>query len=265
MGNSFRFGLGLATLLAVAGALLGWQHLATLRLRSELDAKRARAREVAGLQDANARLRAAELTPAEREHRREERDAWSALLGELEAMRRRTAAGATTKPSPAMPATPAAPQTPPSLKEGPVAAALWRNVGQATPEAAFETALWAAAAGDMEALAQALALDEPTRARVAASFDRLPAALRQDIGSPERMVALLTAKHVPLGSAQIITQFGSQAEESRLVAKVTEPDGISRELFLTLRVQDERWRLLVPPQALVKYLAFLQGKPAPPP
>jgi hypothetical protein len=258
MARPLHFRLFLALLLAAAGGVVAWQHRATARLREELAGRRARADEVARLQEANARLQSDPIVPAERERRRAEREAWTALAGEIEAMRRRAAAGNAAAPPANLPR-PAPRENPTTLRDGPLAAAQWRNVGQATPEAALETALWAAAGGDVRMLADSLIIDADTRAQAAAVFDRLPAMVRQDVGSAEGLVALLTAKHIPLGVAHIVDHLGTAPDEARLVTYVTETNGLSREVMLTLRARDDRWRLVVPQQAMTKYVAFLQG------
>jgi hypothetical protein len=49
-----------------------------------------------------------------------------------------------------------------------------------------------------------------------------------------------------------------------VVAQLTDLEGRKRDLSFTAREREGRWRLVVPPQVMTKYTAFLQGKPAEP-
>ena len=239
----------------IAGVLM-WRHRTQVTLRDELNRQQHAAAEERRVKAELAGLRAQQLSPAEFARRREERAAWVALAGEIEAQRSRMEV---KKPA-APPGSAAAP--PRSLKDLPLAAGAWRDAGQETPAAAFETVLWAAASGEVEKLAAGLELDEATRSAAATIFNRLPPALQREVGTPEQLVALLTARDVPLGSAWILGQSDEQPKETRMVAQLADAEGKKRDLLFTLRETEGRWRLVVPEQVMTKYTAFLQGKPA---
>lgn len=242
----------------VAAGGLAWQHRATMDLRLELIRRKRAAAEEKWVKAEQVRLLAQQVPPEELARRREEREAWVALAAEIKTLRDRIETKKTA------PEAKPAPEQPRSLKDAPLAAAEWRDAGQATPAAAFETVLWAAAGGEVEKLAAGLELDDATRSGAAAIFDRLPPALRREVGSPEQLVALLTARDVPLGSAWIRDESAGRPQESRVVAQLTDRDGKKRDLSFTAREHEGRWRLVVPPQAMTKYTAFLQGKPVEP-
>jgi hypothetical protein len=254
MRRPFRFFVFLAWLVAIIAAGLAWQHRATSALRAELAERERAAREEKRVSDEQAALHARQVSPEERAARQEEHEAWVALTGEIATQRTRLGA---KKPVAAPKPRSSAPHT---LKEAPVGADEWRDVGQKTPAAAFETALWAAAGGDLAKLASTLELDDATRETAAAYFDRLPAALQREVGTPDQLVALLTARAVPLGSAWILGQFDEQPGESSVLARLADAEGNKRELMLLLRAHEGSWRLVVPPQAMAKYTSFLQGK-----
>jgi len=165
-----------------------------------------------------------------------------------------------------------------------------KNRGQGTATATVETALWAAAGGDVEALKNLLQLDEPVRARAGAMLARLPDAMRATYASPEHLVAAFTTKAIPLGDAQLVWQHQLTPDEAVACVFMKNPDASlatdaaaplpieSREealqrasrprpektppmappnqktiaTYLSLRRTDEGWRLVVPMSAVVK-------------
>lgn len=258
MHRPIRFFVILAWLVAVIAGGLAWQHRRTAALRAELAERQRAAREAKQVNDEQAALRARQVSPGELAARQEEYQAWVALAGEIETQRSRLEA----KKAPPVPKlAPAAPRTAAhTLKDSPVQAGEWRDAGQATPAAAFETALWAAAGGDLAKLAATLELDDATRDTATAYFDRLPAALQREVGTPDQLVALLTARAVPLGSAWILGQFDEQPGESSVLARLTDAEGNKRELMLLLRGHEGSWRLVVPPQVMTKYTGLLRGE-----
>jgi len=249
--------IGALTLAVVAG--LGWQHHATTELRGEIARLRTLSAQKARLSAAHQRLAAAQASAADVENLRAERARVSALRAELEAMRSRAEVSARrsalrtvseTGPKPAAH----------SLKEHAVPAGEWKNVGRATPEAAFETALWAAAGGDIETLAGLLVLDADARAKAEALLASLPEAMQGQLVTPERLIALLTAKDVPLGSAKILGQFLNQGE-TKLVAQLLDPDGKSKLATLSLRAEGGRWGFGVSGKIVERYATMLRTPP----
>lgn len=80
----------------------------------------------------------------------------------------------------------------------------WQNRGHATPDAAIETTLWAAAGGDVATLGNLLSMDPETRAKAEAILAQLPNGARERYGTPEDLIADFTVKSIPLGSAQLV-------------------------------------------------------------
>jgi len=245
----------LAALVAVVLAVLGRQRNAAAGLRSEIARQGNQARELAQLQAENQRLAAGQPTAAQLETALAERAAVTQLRTELAAMQRRAAEATRAAPRPAA-TTPPAP-TPLSLKQGVLGFQLWKNAGQATPDAAFETVLWAAAGGDIDTLAGLLAFDPEARNEAGALFGRLPEAVRREFATPERLVAVLTAKDVPLGSANITGEYPTP-DDTKVAAQIFDAEGKHKVATFSLRADGDHWRLVVPAQAVRNYSTWLR-------
>ncbi len=101
----------------------------------------------------------------------------------------------------------------------------WRNRGQATPQAALETALWAAAGGDVASLRQTLFFGEETRTKAEALLAQLSSAARERYATSEDLVAEFTVKSIPLGWAQLVwfNQNGEDTATAGLFLQHTAP------------------------------------------
>jgi hypothetical protein len=241
----------LGTLVVATLCGLGWQHRQSIGLREEIVRQRAVAQEQARLQAEHRQLVAAQMTEPELADLIARRMVGEQLRTQLATMQRREAAS-----PPA--ATVEAKAEIPSLIGNSVAARLWQNAGQATPAAAFQTTLWASAAGDIDALADLLAFDVGARSEAAATFDRLPGALQSELGTPERMIALLTAMDVPLGRASIVGQFPTPTD-TKVAAQLIDVEGRLKTAVFSLRADGDRWRLVVPAQVVQKYAGWLHA------
>jgi len=151
-------------------------------------------------------------------------------------------------------AKPDATRPPPSILEESVAYTEWRNAGQADPAAAVETALWAAAGGDIDHLARILTVG-PAADQVTDLFARLPADLRTEYREPLRLLALLTSADVPLTAARLNTFDIGETDRRVVVAVITMPDHPPRIVQLdTVRdPRDSLWRIVIPATALARY------------
>ncbi len=252
MRPTLRSYLVLATVLGVTAAVLGWQQRTTAELRGKIGRQRAETREVARLQAANQRLAAAQPTEEELTDLLARQVTLDQLRAERITMQRREEEMA--QPVVAGPAAP-------SLKGNSVGYKLWRNVGQATPAAAFETALWAAAAGDLDALAGLLAFDDEAKKQATAAFDRLPAAMQDELGTPEKLIALLTAVDVPLGRASILGEVSTPAG-TKVTSQLIDAAGRSKVTLFTLQPDGDSWRLKVPAGVVAKYDGWLRAAAA---
>lgn len=257
MRGAKRILIGVAVL-SVGAVWIGVQQFQAGReLCAELADLRHRQIEEARLRSENPRLRDAQVQASELEGLRADHAAVVRLRGEIEALRQR-AEGA-GKAAEAMVAAPPKEYVP-SILDGPMPANMWKNAGGATPVAAVETVLWAAAGGDIDALAGRLTFDAGVRAKAEALLAGLPEATRASYGSPEQFIAALTAKDVPLGNAKIYdTKY--EIDNSRfMIAEVRDTaGGKPRQVQLRLRETGGEWKLLVRADVIKNYAAALKG------
>lgn len=277
-------------LLLLIGALAGigivwvFHRAATDELQTQLARARQESTEVASLQREHERL--LRLQQETEEQVRRERAAAELARAEQEQAARH-------KPAQRPPAS--------TLTVGEwLPPAGWRNRGQATPTAAVETALWAAAGGDVAKLQGMLQLDESVRAKAAEMLARLPENARAAYASPEQLIAAFTIKSVPLGDAQLVWQHQPGPDEAVACVLVKNPDAVivapgapplpvraeTREeailrasrrsaektppmapvnqrtiaTYLSLRRTDSGWRLVVPVSAVEKIAKELGGR-----
>lgn len=262
MRSNSKFFLFIAGLILVFAILLKRQRQAAAQLQDEIASRRVAADEWTRLNAEHQHLVAAQVKPDDLKQLAAERHAVSALLVEIEAMKHRADSMARSPRQPAVEK-----PTPSLMERGPVPASHWKNAGQATPGAAFETLLWASAGGDLDSLVRVLDLDSLARMEATEVLDQLPSAMRKEIGTPERLVALMTAKDAPMGSAEILSAYEAAAANDashapatrKLNARVVDAEGNSTELLLDLRADNGTWRLVVPDAAIKKYGALLHA------
>ncbi|MDB6095189.1 MAG: hypothetical protein JWM32_2751 [Verrucomicrobia bacterium] len=123
----------------------------------------------------------------------------------------------------------------------------WENRGRATPDAAVETMLWAAAGGDVAALKNTLEFDQASRAQAAAIMAKLPETSRRSAGTPEDLLAFAIAGNVPLESVQPVAQQQSSEDEVVQYMRFRNANGQTRQVYLTLHRAPDGWKLRVPP------------------
>ncbi|MBI5771985.1 MAG: hypothetical protein HZA93_29700 [Verrucomicrobia bacterium] len=240
-------------MVGAGGFALWWQHESQMRMQRELGELRRQGSERARLREANRRLAEAQPTPNELENLRADHAALSLLRVEIAALqaRARMADEQWAVRSSAR-----------FAAGGKVPAGDWKNAGATTPSAALETILWAAAGGDVEAFAKHLLLpDERSRQRATALLESLPPEMRAHYGTPERLIAFLASKDVPLGAAQVLARNSGKAPTSseQVRLQLTAPDGKTKDLILRLTQQGDGWKLVVPEWAIAKYFVVLKG------
>ena len=248
----------IALLGGLAALLLIRQHRITVQLQNEIFSKRAEAVKEARLHEEHRKLVAQQVSPAELEELRAERASIAALRSEIEKMKRRAEASART-----MAAAPPQHTSAATLGDGPIAAQFWKNAGRATPEFALETALWAAAGGDVDTLTGLLLFEPEAQSKADGIFERLPAALRQELGTSRQLIALMVAKDAPLSSAQIIDRGWAEGG-AQLKTLLTDEQGKSKSTQFSLRLEGTSWRFIVPARAVERYAAQLQAPVGPP-
>jgi hypothetical protein len=143
-----------------------------------------------------------------------------------------------------------------------VPASEWKNAGNATPIATFETALWAGAGGDVDAFAKTLLLfGGPVQRAAQALLDSLPDSRRAQFGSPERLIAFLTIKDVPLGAVEVrqsTEMNGWPLPAQTMQVLLTAADGKQRDTTLVFMNPGDGWKLVVLESVVAKYAAMLK-------
>ena len=140
-----------------------------------------------------------------------------------------------------------------------LAASQWKNAGRETPAAAMETIYWAALAGELEVLAEALLIPEEDRAKVDAWFAGLSETTRQQYGSPEQLIGLLVAKDAgPLTGMQVLAQNEISDTDVLLRVRFATDDGAVDSADYLLRRTENGWRLVVPADGVEWFARHLQ-------
>lgn len=241
---------GIAAVALIAAAAIGWQEHVRATWQRRIEVAQSHLREVRRIPAENARAGGGSLPTVTDDDLAAAHADLATLSRELEA--KRAIGGPAALP-------------PGRFGVGArLAATEWRNAGNATPEATFETVLWAAAGGDVDTFAGALTYVGPSDAKAArALFDTLPAAVQSKYGTPEKLIAALTIPDVPLGAVQI-NDWSDAAERrpSRLVSALfTGPDGATKQRTLIFLRRNDGWKLAVTKAALARYALQLAGDP----
>jgi hypothetical protein len=233
--------------------LLVAQRTTGKAMRSEIVRLSEEMREPARLVVENRRLRAAQVTTAELNALRADRAEVARLRDEIDTLRRSAdqKASAVAKSAPK--------EYVPSILDGPLPPSAWRNAGASTPGAALETVLWAAAGGDTAVLAARLVFDAGVGAKAEALLAGLPEATRAQYGSPEQLIAALTAKDVPLWNTKIYDTKAEYEGARMMVAQWSDGEKRPSSVRLMLRQEGGEWRVVVPQSAVEKYAAALKS------
>jgi len=240
--------------MAVAAAVWFDARSSARQLQAQLDSLREQRRELLALQSERARLHgsiaALDAAMAEHEHPLETPEI--------------------AKPIPA--------PAPFALGEW-MPCAGWSNIGQSTPRAALETALWAAAGGDVIAMQSLLEMDPAAQSKAEKLLDQLSPAARSTYVTPEALIASVTMRNIPLTEAQVAWYHESDRDHAAIgvlfanpersreaVAKIAagkqdnSPPTLSdnrttKMALLALRRSSSGWRLVVPVSAVDRIAA----------
>ncbi len=243
----------LITLAVIGGAALGWEHLTLAPLRAEVEGLRGAERQLARERMEQRRFEALAVSASEWERLRVERTEIDRVRSELAELRHERE---TTVPAAA-----AENLMPDRLSVGQIVpAAGWKNRGANTPPAPLETALWAAAGGDVPSFAALLWLDVPARTAAQRLLDRLSPEMRAQYDTPERLLAFLSIQDAPLGSVQVRGWSQPQGSQPLMTdLTLTALDGKQRDVTLPLFRVENQWKLIVVERTVEKYAAMLQA------
>jgi hypothetical protein len=226
----------LLALAFAAGAALWLQRQAAAQLRDEITLLRDQNRELARLRAENLRLAAALPPTAELEQLRADHAAVVRLRAELEKTKDHLQARERALTSPPL-----------------IPASEWKNAGRATPVAAVETFLWAAARHDTDAVAAMLGFGGNLRQSVDAFFSALPEALRTQYGTVDRLLAEFMTKDLPLAAMRLPAGPQSSSDWGCVFnVYLEDKNGFAKDNTIVLLRADDGWRLAVLPQTAQK-------------
>jgi hypothetical protein len=256
-----RTGLGwliIGLLLAGGGFLVARQRIDAAQLQSECELLRGDMRELARLRAENQRLTLAAPTADKLAELRAGHAAVAALRAKNNELRAQIDAAERERAEKKS-------RPPGRFQEGvAMPAKEWRNAGAGTPEAALETALWAAAGGDVEALARGISLAADARGPAHELLATVPDAMRAQFNTPEQLIAFLTIKDVPTGEAKVRTWHNAN-EYARIVEfALTGSDGRGKEVrLIVMRPPGTAdWKLSVQASTVAKLAAALKDPAA---
>ena len=236
-------------------AAWSWQHERMIALQREILTEREGARDLAELRRQRERLAAGQVSDLTLTQLRADHEAVGRLRGEIDALKKRNEEKERSQWGDAERIAADAQTAAITLPEQ-----NWKNVGRTTPAAALETALWAGAGGDVEAMAATLVLDGAAREKAGALFASLPETERTRFGTPEKLIAALSLKDLPGGLTVGSATVGE--DRAKILLRTQRGTGsvmVFKEVEITLRRSPEGWGLVVPDGAVDNYAAVLKG------
>ena len=228
----------------------------TARLREEVAAQRSRQIYEEGQLRPNGAEALAVANVAEWERLREDREVLPRLREEVATLRK-SVEESRLQPLKKPKADPAVPL---NIENEILPSEAWRNAGYATPVAAVETALWAAAGGDTDVLMGSIVLDEGAQRKAAELLAGLPVETRTRYAKPEELVAFMAAKDVPLDGARIFAVKEQEGDTQKATVQLRNAAGSVRQVHIELKKTGEGWRLVMPESAVDRYAAQLKGR-----
>jgi hypothetical protein len=171
-------------------------------------------------------------------------------------------------PAPARPAVPS-----PAARQGvPLAAGMTPvetlgNAGRATARSAFATQLWAARTGDAALEATAITFDAEGRARLEALGATLPADLRAEYDTPEKLMAyMLAGSPHPVGGMQVLGEVDVDANDVTLQTEWQHVDDpVVHQSDVSLVQGADGWKMVVPATLVNRASDYLSRTLAPAP
>jgi hypothetical protein len=135
-----------------------------------------------------------------------------------------------------------------------------KNVGRATPEASTETALWAAVEGDVDTLVSTMTFTPSARIKADKWFASLSEGIRQQHGSPEKIIALMIARGAAeLSGMQILGQKTIGTGQVGLKVRLAAGDDVVKDETFLMQRADSGWQMVLPDGAVEKYARRLAG------
>ena len=140
------------------------------------------------------------------------------------------------------------------------------NAGRATPRAAGQTEAWAMRRGDIDTVASLITFGPEERAKMEALVAALPDNLREQYGTPERLMALLmTGMPRPVAAVQVVDEAEDGPDDYIQHVQLQYADGRTRTDELSFHREAEGWSLVMSPAIVDRAVAALKNGPPPSP
>lgn len=135
-----------------------------------------------------------------------------------------------------------------------------RNSGLATPESAAQTLLWAAVAGDLDAIAGSLTLTPAARQKADEWFSRQSDETRRQYGNPEKLMALMLARDAGrLSGMGVLGQDTLGSDDTILRLRFASEDGKTKDDTLPFHRSAAGWQLQLSERAVERLARQLGG------
>jgi hypothetical protein len=249
--RAMKLTLGLlAAGFAILGVVLLVQRQSTMRLRAEADDLRRQNRTLADLRAEHERFSGQQIPADELQRLRDDHEAIRRLHSEVDDLKNRPIAPAPVAPASSVVLVPAS---------------AWKNAGRATPAAAFESVLWAATHGDIDALIGMLDFRAGGADRkLEEVFAGLPAEVRAQYGSPEKMFATLLAGQISpaVAAMGVVPQEDPGAKNAtKINVRLEGPRGPKEMTYDFVRYPDG-WRFAILGVMVASYAQLLPSATA---
>lgn len=145
---------------------------------------------------------------------------------------------------------------------GPVRPEHFKNLGRATPTAAFQTLVWAGMAGDEAEIARLCSAPEKARAEAKALIAGLPEAARAT-WTPEKLAALwVSGAFTEMAALQIVGERFEDPNSAVVSFRIQGRDDVEN---VKLRLSPTGWQVMLPSNAVAKLEKKLGVKTIPEP
>lgn len=134
------------------------------------------------------------------------------------------------------------------------------NAGRSRPENVVQTSLWAAAGGDLDALAAAIYFDPSAKTRAEELLATLPAGTDPSYASAEKLIAMMMSHDLllatGLGDIQV-NDFGDGRAQANV--EVGTGNGKTEKWQFALHHSGDNWQLLVNDELVDRYARELKA------
>lgn len=146
-------------------------------------------------------------------------------------------------------------------EKGPVPVEYFANAGQATPSAAFQTALWAAMNGKEDVLRETLTLDSAGRQKAEELLARLPSDGRAKYPTSESLAALAWMWIGENTHGLAVQVMGTTLVDAHHAIVRTRSAATGRESLVSLQLFPAGWRLVVSEGAIDSFERRISAVP----